>query len=223
MDMNAAPEVPTSKHVALLDPSKRRTCQMFETPFVERFSRIHPLTPFVFWIPVLAYLEIGALARGVSAFAAVALALAGALVWTLAEYVLHRWFFHYVGPHGWQRRMHFIIHGVHHDYPDDGDRLVMPLGASVPMAIVFYLVFTAALGPLLGKALFVGFGAGYLAYDGIHYSVHHRRMRTRVGKWLKRHHMVHHHAGVEARWGVSSPLWDVIFGTMGGERASSRA
>lgn len=195
---------------------------MFETPFVERFSRIHPLTPFVFWIPVLAYIEIRALSRGLGLGSALALGAAGVLVWTLAEYVLHRWLFHYVGPRAWQRRMHFIIHGVHHDYPDDGDRLVMPLGASVPMGIGFYLLFTAALGPLAGHALFVGFGVGYLAYDGIHYSVHHGRMRSRLGKWLKRHHMVHHHAGVDARWGVSSPLWDVVFRTMG-DRPRARA
>jgi sterol desaturase/sphingolipid hydroxylase (fatty acid hydroxylase superfamily) len=188
---------------------------MFETPLIERFSRIHPSTPFVFWLPVLAYLGYRAVENGVAPGSIGALILAGALLWTLAEYVLHRYVFHYLGPRPWQRRMHFIIHGVHHDFPSDHERLVMPLGASIPMGVGFYVMFRALLGGVLVDPLFVGFGLGYLAYDGTHYALHHYRMSSRVGKWLKRHHMIHHHTGANARWGVSSPLWDWVFGTMG--------
>lgn len=191
------------------------TCQMFETPLIERFSRIHPATPFVFWLPVLGYLGLRTVRSGVGALSASGLILGGLLFWTLAEYVLHRYVFHYVGPRLWQRRMHFVLHGVHHDFPQDADRLVMPLGASVPMGAGFYLAFCALLGGSMADPMFIGFGLGYLAYDGTHYAIHHFRMSSRWGKWIKRHHMVHHHTGEHARWGVSSPLWDWVLGTMG--------
>jgi sterol desaturase/sphingolipid hydroxylase (fatty acid hydroxylase superfamily) len=183
------------------------TCQMFETPLIERFSRIHPITPFLFWLPVLGYMGVRAGLNGVSALTGIALVLGGVLLWTLMEYVLHRYLFHYSGPRLWQRRMHFVLHGVHHDFPSDTDRLVMPLG--------FYVGFRALIGPVLVDPVFIGFGLGYLAYDGTHYAIHHFRMSSRWGRWIKRHHMIHHHTGAHARWGVSSPLWDYIFGTMG--------
>jgi dihydroceramide fatty acyl 2-hydroxylase len=198
------------------------TCQMFETPLIERFSRIHPLTPFLFWLPVLGYLGVRSAKNGVGAGEGLALGLAGLLLWTLAEYVLHRYLFHYIGPRLWQRRMHFVLHGVHHDFPQDTGRLVMPLGASIPLGVAFYFAFQLLLGPVLVAPLFIGFALGYLAYDGTHYAIHHFRMSSRWGKWIKRHHMVHHHTGANARWGVSSPLWDWVFGTMGDTKAEER-
>jgi dihydroceramide fatty acyl 2-hydroxylase len=187
---------------------------MFETPLIERFSRIHPATPFVFWLPVCGYLAFRAYENGMGPGVGLSLGLLGLFVWTLSEYVLHRWVFHYVGPRLWQRRLHFVLHGVHHDFPQDGDRLVFPLGASIPFGLTFYLAFRALAGPVLVDPLFVGFGLGYLAYDGTHYAIHHFRMSSRLGKWIKRHHMIHHHTGAHARWGVTSPLWDYVFGTM---------
>lgn len=227
--MSAAPsgEV-TATQLASPDPidaihgARRTTCRMFETPLIERFSRVHWSTPFLFWLPIFGYVSYYSFTLGVTALPFAGLVLLGMFVWSLSEYVLHRWLFHYVGPRPWQRRMYFIIHGVHHDYPSDADRLVMPLGASIPMASFFYLVFRLVAGPIHAHPFFVGFGLGYLAYDGIHFAVHHFRMPTRAGKWLKRYHMIHHHTGVAARYGVSSPLWDYVFRTAGGEKAPSR-
>jgi sterol desaturase/sphingolipid hydroxylase (fatty acid hydroxylase superfamily) len=91
----------------------------------------------------------------------------------------------------------------------------MPLGVSIPMGALFYVLFRFAIGPALGGPLFVGFGLGYLGYDGMHFAVHHFRMGSRLGKWMKRYHMIHHHTGAAARYGVSSPLWDWVFGTRG--------
>jgi len=187
---------------------------MFETPLIERFSRIHPATPFVFWLPVYTYLAYRGHEAGLSFSVELVLGLSGLFAWTFAEYVLHRFVFHYVGPRLWQRRVHFILHGVHHDFPQDSDRLVMPLGASIPIGIVFYSLFRVLFGPVVADPLFAGFGLGYLVYDGTHYAIHHFRMSSRWGKWIKRHHMVHHHTGANARWGVSTPLWDYVFRTM---------
>lgn len=192
---------------------KRTTCRMFDTPLIEFFSRIHPLSPFAFWIPTLGLLSAFSLSKGVSLFSFVGLSLAGWLMWTLTEYLLHRYAFHYVGPRAWQRRFHFIAHGVHHDFPQDAARLVMPLGVSIPIGLVAYLAADALLPRPVACALMVGYGVGYLLYDAIHYATHHIKARTRVGKYLKRYHMIHHHAGVEGMWGVSQPLWDYLLGT----------
>jgi dihydroceramide fatty acyl 2-hydroxylase len=196
---------------------------MFETPLIERFSRIHPVTPFLFWLPVLGYAGVRAARNGVGVLDGAGLFVLGMFLWTFAEYVLHRYLFHYLGPRLWQRRMHFVLHGVHHDFPQDSDRLVMPLGASIPLGVGFYVFFRAVCGPVFVDPLFIGFALGYLIYDGTHYAIHHFRMSSRWGKWIKRHHMVHHHTWAHARWGVSSPLWDWIFGTMGDAKAEKAA
>ena len=101
----------------------------------------------------------------------------------------------------------------------------MPLGASIPLGVGSFLygTFHALLGATIADPLFVGFGLGYLAYDGTHYAIHHFRMSSRYGRWIKRHHMVHHHTGERARWGVSTPLWDWVFGTMGAKNADKSA
>jgi sterol desaturase/sphingolipid hydroxylase (fatty acid hydroxylase superfamily) len=197
---------------------------MFETPLIERFSRTHPLAPFVFWTPFLFYFLYRTHESGVFIPLALALIVAGALLWSLTEYLLHRFLFHRISPTASGRRFHFVLHGVHHDFPTDTGRLVMPLGVSIPIGVVIYLALFFTLGrlaPAMIDPVFVGFGIGYLAYDGIHYATHHFKMERGIARWLKRYHMVHHHTGEEARWGVSSPLWDFLLGTMGRERKTT--
>jgi sterol desaturase/sphingolipid hydroxylase (fatty acid hydroxylase superfamily) len=193
--------------------AKPTTCRMFDTPFIEFFSNIHPASPFIFWLPVLVALSGWTLAQGMMPLTFAGLVVVGWLAWTLAEYLLHRYVFHAIGPRPWQRRLHFVFHGVHHDFPQDSRRLVMPLGVSIPLGLVFFVGVDALLLRATAFALFVGFGLGYLLYDGIHYFTHHLPARRRIGKFLKRYHLVHHHTGVEGKWGVSTPLWDYVFGS----------
>ena len=193
-----------------------QTCRMFQSDFFEWFSRIHPATPFVTYLPLLAYFFYRIEMRHDLGWGAVfGLVLVGLLVWSLAEYVLHRYVFHFVREATWARKVHFFLHGVHHDFPNDKDRLVMPLGASLPMAVLFYgLFYFLTHGVRLAEPLYIGFALGYLAYDGTHYAVHHFKQTTRIGKFLKKHHMKHHHGDNFGGFGVSSPLWDVVFGTL---------
>ena len=191
------------------------TCRMFESDFLERFSRIHPLTPFIAWLPVVAFVLFRSVTRGDLALVGVAGMFGlGLLAWTLSEYALHRYVFHWQRDTPAGRRIHFLLHGVHHGYPNDGDRLVMPLGFSIPLSVVFYAAFYVTMGLRLGEPFFAGFVLGYLVYDGTHYAVHHFKSRTRLGKWVKRHHMLHHHLDHDGGFGVSSPLWDLVFRTM---------
>jgi sterol desaturase/sphingolipid hydroxylase (fatty acid hydroxylase superfamily) len=191
------------------------TCRMFENELLERFSRIHPSTPFVAWIPVVLFFLGRSFARQqIRAVGIVLLFAAGMLAWTLAEYLLHRYVFHWTNDTSWGKRIHFLLHGVHHEYPTDKDRLVMPLLTSVPLSVIFYSLFTFTLGRSIGEPAFAGFVVGYLFYDGTHYYVHHFIPKTRWGKLLRRHHLTHHHADHDGGFGVSTPLWDVLLQTL---------
>jgi sterol desaturase/sphingolipid hydroxylase (fatty acid hydroxylase superfamily) len=204
-----------------LKHARPETTRMFESDLIERFSRIHPATPFVFWVPVIGVCLYRTWQRQLPLGLTAELFVAGILLWTLTEYVLHKYVFHWVNDTAWGKRIHFVLHGVHHDFPNDKDRLVMPLGASIPLGVVIYAIFYAVFGQLHGEAIYAGMALGYLAYDGTHYAVHHFKQTTRVGKYLRRHHMLHHHADHDGGFGVSSPLWDLVFQTM--PRAKKRA
>jgi len=194
---------------------------MFKSDFLERFSRIHPATPFVTWIPVILFFLVrSALRHAISPLAMVALPLGGMLSWTLAEYILHRFVFHWSNETAWGKRIHFLLHGVHHEYPNDKDRLVMPLLTSAPLAVIFYVLFVLTMGAAVGEPFFAGFVIGYLFYDGTHYFVHHFVPTTRWGKLLRRHHLTHHHADHDGGFGVSTPLWDVMFRSMPSKRSA---
>ena len=186
---------------------------MFDAPLLERLSVVHPAVPTAVYGPAGAYfLWQSATSDTVGTRAAVALYLAGLLAWSLLEYVMHRISFHHEPRTGGQLAFAYLVHGVHHAYPDDSRRWMMPIAVTIPLAIAFYLLFRLALGPYASGA-FGGFVHGYLSYDLIHYFVHRGRVPTRVGRFLRRYHMAHHYAVPDRHFGVSSPLWDVIFRT----------
>lgn len=197
--------------------------RVFKNPYLERLTHVHPITPLVLWVPVVCLLLWRSLGPDQLPVVGVgATLLFGMVFWTLAEYLLHRYIFHFYGTSAFTRRIQFLIHGLHHDDPVDPTRLVMPPAAAIILAIILYSSFRVALGRLWVDPFFAGFVMGYLCYDYIHYGIHHFNPRSRVGRWIKKHHMLHHFATPEARWGVSSPLWDLAFGTLGQERPSRR-
>jgi len=191
-----------------------QTCRMFESDFLEKFSRIHPATPFVVYVPVIAFMLYRSSGR-LEVASIAGLFVAGVFIWSLTEYWLHRLVFHWTKDSPRGRRTHFMLHGVPHDFPNAQERPVMPLLTSVPLAIIFYTLFFVAFGGVkYGEPVYAGFALGYLAYDGTHYAVHHFKQASRIGRFLKRHHMLHHHADHAGGFGVSSPLWDIVFRTM---------
>jgi dihydroceramide fatty acyl 2-hydroxylase len=195
--------------------TRPETCRMFESDLLERFSRINPVTIFVVWVPVTLGMLYRSWSRhGLSVLALAGLFAAGLFMWTLCEYVLHRWVFHWMEDTPRGRRIHFLLHGVHHDFPNDKDRLVMPLGFSIPLGLILFGVFYLLFGTFAAEPLFAGLTLGYLWYDGTHYAVHHFKQSTRLGRFVKRHHMRHHHMDHDGGFGVSSPLWDLVLRTM---------
>ena len=202
--------------------TKNESPRFFDNDFIEFFSHVHPATPLVIFLPIITFLLYLALGqRGLSIGATAGLFALGILIWTLVEYVMHRALFHYEPKSRLGKRLHFFVHGAHHDYPQDASRLVAPPAFSLPVAAVFYGLFLGVFGRL-APAPFAGFLFGYLCYDMIHYATHHFSMKRGVGLWLKQYHLRHHYKDDARGYGVSNPLWDYVFGTRPSRPEASR-
>ena len=188
--------------------------ELFESGFLNFFSRVHPVIPAVVFLPVIGLMVWLGADGGIGALGVVGLIALGLLIWTLTEYWLHRLLFHWEPRFRGGDRLHFIIHGVHHDHPNDKLRLVMPPAVSIPLAALFFLAFTAIGGTPGAYPAFAGFLLGYLAYDYTHYYLHHAVPKTKVGKRLREQHMRHHFQDHRFGFGVSTPLWDAVFRTL---------
>lgn len=186
--------------------------RLFENPILDALSRVHWTVPLFVYLPVVALLA----GLSLNAFAVplvVALTALGYVLWTLTEYLGHRFLFHYEFPGSIGARVHFLIHGVHHVHPNDPLRLVMPVLLSAPIMLIAHGVARLLFGMPLGYPILMGFVLGYLGYDMVHYHVHHRTPRTRLGIALRRSHMLHHFRDPARGFGVSAPYWDYVFGT----------
>ena len=207
-----------------IDKSKNpESIRLFKSDFLEFFTHISPVTILIFWVPVAILLLAVAISTapvGMFPWHIPTALVIGLFLWTFAEYTLHRFLFHHKPTTPRQERIFFLFHGVHHAQPQDKTRLVMPLAVSLPLALIFYGLFYLILGVLLKAPQWVnpltaGFMLGYLTYDLTHYATHHFPMRSGYAKYLKRYHMAHHYKDPNTRFGVSSPLWDWVFGTTG--------
>lgn len=213
--------------------NRDESVRMFRQDWLERLSHVHPAVPHLIYVPVIVALLWSSSA---TPLVSAGLFLGGLTLWTLVEYFLHRHLFHAPdevmhGTHDivaglapgqpvlpalptWRHVVYFIMHGVHHEFPNDSSRLVMPPGASVPLAVLFWVVFRLTAGPVAGPALFAGFVFGYLVYDTVHYAVHHHALPTAWGRYTKWRHQRHHFQDPDRDFGVSSPLWDLVMGTL---------
>ena len=202
--------------------ARYKSVRIFKSDQLEKLTHVHPITPLVMWTPIVGYCVYRAVTLyDWTAFELAGLALIALLTWTFMEYTLHRFVFHFAPEGKIQERLQFLIHGIHHLDPADPTRLVMPPFPGAVLGGVFFLSFRALMGPAWGEPFFAFFIVGYLAYDYTHYAIHHFTPRTTFGKTVKNHHMQHHFVDHDSRWGVSSPLWDKVFGTMGESRVTN--
>ena len=190
----------------------RASPRMFESDFLDKLSRVHPAIPVIIFVPAIVVLLVLAIGE-VSALGIIGLFAGGYFFWTLAEYWIHRVIFHFEPEDGFGARLHWIIHGVHHDHPNDPMRLVMPPSVSVPLSALFCVGFWAVLGTPNWYAFGAGFLAGYLIYDMTHYFLHHHKPKSRMGKRLRELHMRHHFQDHTTGFGISAPYWDKFFRT----------
>ncbi len=189
--------------------------RVFQNPWLEKTTHVHPVVPILLWSPIISFLFYRSFAvHGLSFLAVVSLGIAGLFAWTLTEYLLHRFIFHFEATTPRQERLAFLMHGLHHADPNDPTRLVMPPVGSLILGAIVFTICRLLFGAVIAEPLFASLVIGYLCYDYVHYFIHHSDPRTRLGRVIKQHHMKHHFVTPNARWGVSSPLWDHVFGTL---------
>ncbi len=194
--------------------NQTESVKMFGNPLVEALSKVHWTVPLIVYIPIILFFQYQSIfTYNFGILESFGLFLGGLFIWTLTEYLLHRFVFHFEPKSPLGKRLHWMFHGVHHDYPQDKFRLVMPPSISLPLAALFYFIFLFIFGSVHLPAIFSGFLAGYLAYDTIHYAIHHNGFRNSFMLKIKQHHMRHHYTEPNEGFGVSSPLWDYVFNT----------
>ncbi len=190
-----------------------QSLRIFRNPVLESLSHIPwKLIPLV-WVPIvsaLAWIAAGPLELG---WWTLPVFLLGVVVWTLLEYALHRFVFHWQPTSAFGRKLHFLAHGIHHLDPWDPTRLVFPPLAGIAIAALIYLPLWLLLPLGVATALMSGILAGYIVYDLSHYYTHHARPKAKYGKYLKAWHLAHHHRWWTRMYGVSSPFWDLVFRT----------
>lgn len=190
--------------------NSEESIKLFKSRIFDNLSKVHFTVPLYIYIPAILFFTYKAFTYHISITGFVIYFLAGLLTWTITEYFLHRFVFHYHPTSEFGKKLHFIFHGVHHDYPRDKKRLVMPPSASIPLATLFYFLFSLLLEKNFLFAFFPGFLLGYLVYDMLHYAMHHHNFKNPVLKRIKQHHMLHHYQDPTKGYGVSSSLWDII-------------
>ena len=199
----------------LYAPNKDESARLFKSDLLEFFTHVHWSVPIFLYVPVVSYfLYRASNTPGVTLGTGAVLFAAGLVVWSFSEYILHRYVFHYEPSSALGKRLHFLMHGIHHDYPNDSTRLVLPPSMSIPLAALFYGLFFLLFGAQYVAPFYAAFLLGYVLYDEIHYATHHAPMKGSMFLKLKHHHILHHYHAPEKGYGVSSPLWDYVFGTL---------
>lgn len=199
--------------VSNLDESPR----MFKNNFLDYFSRVHFSVVLIIYLPIIAgMIYLALISYGIYWVTFLSIFIGGVIFWTLFEYFLHRYFFHLDLKGKIGERVHFIVHGVHHNHPNDSKRLVMPPGASLALALVLFGVFCVCFGFHMDLVFSFtsGFTLGYVTYDMIHFATHHSNYK---GKWflkIKTNHMMHHYKDHSLGFGLSNIFWDRVFGTL---------
>ncbi|MFM2206765.1 MAG: hypothetical protein RL213_740 [Bacteroidota bacterium] len=197
--------------------------KLFDNRLLEGLTR----TPF--YVPVSLYYTIGAVTLGYGVFSPAVhfrsvwwMFPSGMFLFTLVEYFIHRFLFHFEASTPAGEKLKYHIHGVHHEYPRDKDRLVMPPVMSMVISGGFLALFRWMFGDS-GWLFFGGFVSGYSNYLMVHYAVHAWRPPSNFLRILWQHHALHHYSDPEGAFAVSFPLWDHVFGTLPGARKTRSA
>ena len=187
--------------------------RLFESPILESLTRTSPLVAFTLYpLFSIGLFFFGLYYFKLSAGLSILVAFGGFFSWTLLEYLMHRYLFHIGGENRFIRRFRYMMHGIHHDFPKDKHRLIMP---PVPW-LIYTIVLTGIFYLFMRNYVFVfmpGLLLGYCCYVSIHYLIHIAHP-PHILRRLIIHHSLHHYRFPDHAFGVSSTLWDRVFGTM---------
>lgn len=188
--------------------------RIFKNPVLEALTKTHIAIPItLFWVVGAITVWYSMAKLGLALQTVIVFFLGGIVLFTLVEYVMHRFLYHIPAETEKRRRFQYVIHGVHHDHPRDKTRLAMPPLVSIVLATLFISLFRVLIG-LNGYAFGGGFLFGYSTYLLAHYAIHIYKQPKNVLGIIWKHHNLHHYVGDDGAFGVSTPFWDYIFGTM---------
>ena len=197
-----------------MKPNHKGRAQIFQNPVLERLTRTHIALPIsIFILFSIGLIYYGITHSFINVLEAVGLFLLGWLIFSLLEYMAHRFVFHMDTDTPAKARIQYTFHGNHHDYPKDKERLAMPPIVSVFIASFLFFVFKLIFGQFVFGVV-AGLLFGYAMYLFVHYAVHAFAPPKNFLKELWIHHSIHHYKDPNVAYGVSSPLWDYILGTM---------
>jgi sterol desaturase/sphingolipid hydroxylase (fatty acid hydroxylase superfamily) len=197
------------------EPDEHAAAAMFQNKWLNRLTRTHIAFPVViFLIYAAGLLYYTKIATDLGNWTVTGLFFSGLLFFTFVEYAVHRWLYH--PPKGASERYKKFthkIHGIHHDYPKYKQRLAMPPILAIVIATLLMLLFELVLDQYSFSVL-AGFVTGYALYLMVHYATHIYKMPNNIFRAIWINHAIHHYAEEDIAFGVSSPLWDYVFGTM---------
>ncbi|MFT3682643.1 MAG: sterol desaturase family protein [Ferruginibacter sp.] len=193
--------------------------RLFKNHYLEYLTKTHPLVIWGMYLPLIVFLlYYSNVVKDLSLLELSASFLGGVFFWTFFEYIMHRFVFHFMAENEKAKKIVYIMHGNHHEYPRDKERLFMPpvpsiILASVIFSVMFFLSKIVGVNDFV-FSFFPGFMLGYLMYGTMHYAIHAWNPPFKWMKPLWRNHHLHHYKQQERGFGVSSTLWDRVFGTM---------
>jgi len=198
----------------VIKPQNQGTKRLFKNPILEKLTRTHisiPLIIFFSYASSLLYWSVTHTSLTIAT--TVLMFFIGMIAWTLMEYFIHRYVFHMTAESEKRAKLQYTLHGVHHEFPKDKERLAMPPIVSITIATLLLFLFRLILGDFVFSFL-PGFLVGYASYLSVHYMIHSFQPPKNFLKILWVNHSVHHYKNGEVVFGVSSPLWDYVFGTI---------
>eukprot|EP01006_Ploeotia_vitrea_P028582 TRINITY_DN61259_c0_g2_i1.p1 TRINITY_DN61259_c0_g2~~TRINITY_DN61259_c0_g2_i1.p1 ORF type:complete len:334 (+),score=18.24 TRINITY_DN61259_c0_g2_i1:24-1004(+) len=196
-------------------PTTDHTIRLFESDFLEWTSKCAWFVPLVFWVPILISFSLYLLLRTQQPIYRMAPLMAvGFVCWLLFEYLLHKYVFHLHTSTAKWNIFHFLAHGLHHVTPADNLRLVFPPIPATILASPVIAIGLLGFGLCDGLSMLVGFGIGYLSYDMTHYHLHHTVPKNTFMRSQKSRHMHHHYKNPNCNFGISNPLFDLVFKTL---------
>jgi sterol desaturase/sphingolipid hydroxylase (fatty acid hydroxylase superfamily) len=186
--------------------------RVFRNPFLEALTKTSPIVTIIVYVPVILILLYFNFQSGNSVSQSFIYFGAGIFFWTFLEYLLHRFLFHFDSESKAGKRIHYVLHGVHHHFPRNKEKLFMPPVPGLMLVGLLFLFFSYLVGEYV-YSLLPGIISGYLFYVFLHYLIHTIRPPKILKSWWS-HHFLHHHRFPKRCFGVSSPFWDIVFGTM---------
>lgn len=188
--------------------------RLFESEYLEMLTKTHPLVIWGMYLPLIGYLlYFSHVDKGFGLGKVALVFLSGILFWSFFEYIAHRFVFHMVSESPKLQRVAYVMHGNHHHFPRDKQRLFMPPVPSLILATIIFSLLYLVLG-VYTFMFFPGFMLGYLMYGTMHYAIHAWNPPFKWMKPLWRNHHLHHYKNEHHGFGVSSTIWDHVFGTM---------